>query len=47
MLQLNLLFVILDLLILIACPILLCLAIFANIQYARESLTLADVSVDG
>ncbi len=38
MLQLNLLFVILDLLILIACPILLCLANFANIQNQKKDL---------
>lgn len=38
MLQLNLLFVILNLLILIACPILFCLANFANIQNQKKVL---------
>ncbi len=38
MLQPNLLFVIFDLLILIACPILLCQANFANIQNQQKVL---------
>jgi hypothetical protein len=38
MLQLNLLFMILDLLVLIACPALFCLANFANIQNQKKVL---------
>lgn len=38
MLQLNLLFVIFDLLILIACPALFCLANFAHIQNQKKVL---------